>query len=421
MTTDTPTGIPMDRVIVMAKNAGVLDEDLAASLTERLVGQTVQSIGQTKFGLAEQLGDLPNAFQVAGKLLDFMREAELIGLPNATPTAPAQAPVINVVTPTHRCDMGLAELFKELVEHPEDADEIIGYIRAQGAVIAADSKLRGSGEWAIANDDGTINVAETLEYIRHLAANNTHPQRKWKGQYWPTTLERALGRDQRLMLYPFALDDIGAVLMAGPDRYGNYWSKLPDDIHEAILAAVVSGKLVVNTETDVRRITHELFAAELPPYLNDLVEEYRRDKARGNATPRYATPEQLAAAGLGDLAGSRHPFGGSPSPQAAALDPEWCRAQLEAVCKRGTNQMSGHITKDAIVVGFLKTMSGSIRLNNTIVLGDVTTMSGHITGVGYVLRGAQINTVSGTVSDDVYELDYVGLYRKAVELGIIVP
>lgn len=414
MTTSDTT---MDRVIAMAVSAGKLDADLAASLTEKLAGQTVQSIGQTKFALAEQLGDTPNAFAAAGTLLSFMREAELIGLPDAAPAAPVQVPVINVAMPIHRRDMGLADLFNALIDHPEDADEIVGYIREQSSIIAADRKLRGSGEWAIPNDDGTLNVPETLEYIRHLAANHTQPQRKWKNQFWPTTLERALGRDQRLMLYPFALNDRSQVLLVGPDRYGNDWAKLSDDVHEAIIAAVVSGKLSIDNETDVRRISHELFAAELPLYLNDLVEEYQRDKARGNGTVRYATPEQLAAAGLGDLStGSRLPFGGSNQP----LDPEWCRAQLDAVCKRGAEVMNGNIDKGPGVFRKLTTMRGSIRLNNAIVLGKIETMSGNITGTGYA-RG-KASTMQGTIGDDVYDgQDDVQLYQKAVELGIIIP
>jgi hypothetical protein len=413
--------IPMDRVIAMAKNAGVLDDALAESLTTKLEGKTVQSIGQTKFALAEQLGDLPNAFEVAGKLLSFMREAELIGLPNAAPAAPAQPSTVNVVMPTRRPEMGLADLFEELVKHPEDADEIIGYIREQSAVRAADRKLNGSGEWAIMSDDETaklkLNVPETLAYIRHLAAEHTQPQRTWRGQFWPTTLERALGRDQRLMLYPFAMNDHSQVLLAGPDRYGNDWSNLSDDVHEAIFAAVATDKLVVTSETDVRRITHELFGPELPPYLNDLVEEYKRDKARGNGTVRYATKEQLAAAGLRDsLPGSRLPFSGSEQKH----DPKWCRAQLEAVCKRGVDTINGNVGKGRIVVQSLRAVTGNIRLDHTIVLGKIETVTGHITGTAYA--GGKARATTGTVGDDVYDkVDDVALYQKAVEFGIIVP
>lgn len=413
--------IPMDRVIAMAQNAGVLDDALAESLTAKLEGQTVQTIGQTKFGLAEQLGDMPDAFTAASTLLNFMRKAELIGLPNAAPAAPAQPQTVNVVMPTPRQQMGLADLFEELIKHPEDADEIIGYIREQSAVRAADRKLNGSGEWAIPNDDETaklkLNVSETLEYIRHLAADHTQPQRKWKGQFWPTTPERALGRDQRLMLYPFALNDPSQVLLVGPDRFGNDWSKLTDDVHEAIIAAVATGQLVVTSETDIRRITHELFGPELPPYLNDLVEEYRRDKARGNGTVRYATREQLAAAGIGDLSsGSRRPFDRSEQP----LDPTWCRQQLEAVCKRGVETINGNVSKGRVVVRSLKVVSGNIRLDRTIVLGRIEIVTGHITGTAYA--GGKARVVTGTIGDDIYDkMDDVALYKKAVEWGLIVP
>ncbi len=411
--------ILMDRVIAMAKNAGVLDDTQAEGLIARLTDQTVESIGKTKFALAEQLGDLPNAYEVAGTLLEFMREAELIGLPNATPAAPAQPPTVNVVMPTSRQQMGLADLFEELIKHPEDADEIIGYIREQSAVRAADRKLNGSGEWAIPTNDETpeLNVPETLAYIRHLAAEHTQAQRMWKSQFWPTTLERALGRDQRLMLYPFILNDASQLLLVGPDRYGNDWSKLSDDVHEAMIAAVTTGALTVANETDVRRITHELFGPELPPYLNDLVEEYKRDKARGNGTVRYATREQLAAAGLGNLpSGSRRPFDSEVQP----LDPKWCRAQLEAVCKRRTETISGNVSKGPGVFGKVSVVTGNVRLTNAIILGKIEVVTGHITGTGYASGSASV--MRGTVGDNIYDrMDDVALYRKAVELGIIVP
>lgn len=407
-------GTAMREVIDMALGAEVIDETTAGQLNERLGDKTVDQIGTTKFNLAKQLGDMPGAFKVAGTLLDFMREAELIGLPNAAPAAPAQPMAVTVVMPTKRTDMGLGELFTELTEHPEDADELVILINQQTAVQQANAKLRGSGEWAIPNEDGSLNVAETLEYVRHLAARYTQPQRKWKGQYWPTTLERALGRDQRIMLYPFATGTQD-LLLVGPDRFGNDWSKLSDAVHEAIIDAVTRRILSVNTETDIRRVSHELFGDELPAYLREIVEDYEQRKARGLKIERYATAEQLRAAGL-DLGttGSRHPFGGEPE-----HDDAWCEAQLRDIALRTINAGGSNVNKENCVLTTINSGGGNIRLTNVIVLGSVNSGGGNIRGTFYQAPGRSVNAGGGNDSSTSYNWSYKRLYTKAQELGLI--
>lgn len=403
---------PMSDVIAMAASNGTFDDTVAGQLNEQLGSKTVGQIGATKFELAKQLSGMTGAFKVAGDLLDFMREAELIGLPNAA--APAAPQTVTVVMPKTRDNMGLAELFTELTEHPEDTDELIDLIRRQNAVVAANTKLRGSEEWAIPNADNSLNVAETLEYIRHLASRHTQPQRKWKSQYWPTTLERALGRDQRIMLYPFT-NDPRELLLVGPDKFGNDWSKLSDSVHEAVIAAVASGKLVVRSETDVRRTTHELFDETLPAYLQDLVEEYERDKARGLKVERYATPEQLRAAGLDDGSfGSRRPFGAEPE-----RDDAWYEAQLREECGRAIDVGSGSDSASRCIVPYVSVRSGSAHLNEVISLGNVTVNSGNISGTGWAPNSATVHARTGTLSRGVQTLSWKKLYAKAVELGII--
>jgi hypothetical protein len=404
----------MREVIDMALGAEVIDETTAGQLNERLGSKTVDQIGTTKFDLTKLLGDMPGAFKVAGTLLDFMREAELIGLPNAAPAAPAQPMAVTVVMPTKRADMGLAELFKELTDHPEDSDELVTLIGQQLAVRQANDKLRGTGEWAIPNEDGTLNVTETLEYVRHLAAKHTQPQRKWKGQYWPTTLERALGRDQRIMLYPFATDTRD-LLLVGPDRFGNDWSKLSDAVHEAIIDAVARRILSVNTETDIRRVTHELFSDELPAYLRDIVEDYEQRKARGVKVERYATAEQLRAAGLdADSFGSRRPFDAEPE-----RDEAWYEAQLREIALRAINSGGSNVNRENCILTTINSGGGNIRLTNAIVLGSVNSGGGNIRGTFYQAPGRSVNAGGGNDTSVSYNWTYKRLYAKAQELGLI--
>lgn len=408
------SGTSMREVIEMARGAEIFDETTAGQLSERLAGKTVDQLGTTKFELAKQLGTMPGAFKVAGTLLDFMREAELIGLPNAAPAAPAQPMAVTVVMPTKRGDMGLAELFKELTEHPEDTDELVTLISQQTAVQQANTKLRGSDEWAIPNEDGSLNVAETLEYVRHLAAKYTQPQRKWKGQYWPTTLERALGRDQRIMLYPFATGTRD-LLLVGPDRFGNDWSKLSDNVHEAIIDAVARHILAVNNETDIRRITHELFSDELPAYLRDIVEDYEQHKARGLKVERYATPEQLRAAGLdADSFGSRRPFGAEPE-----HDDAWYEARLREVALAPINKPNGDIRKSNCVLTSINAAHGDVRLDNVIVLGFVQLAHGDLEGTFYMTSRRSPSLAHGDDDSIVRNLSWKALYAKAQELGLI--
>ena len=408
-------GTTMREVIDMALAAEVIDETTAGQLNERIGGKTVDQIETKKFDLAKQLGDMQGAFKAAGTLLNFMREAELIGLPDAAATTPAQPMAVTVVMPTKRADMGLAELFGELSEHPEDADELVVLIGQQISVQQANDKLRGSDEWAIPNTDGTLNVTETLEYVRHLAGKYTQPQRKWKNQYWPTTLERALGRDQRIMLYPFPTD-ASDLLLVGPDRFGNDWTRLSDNVHEAILDAVTRRILAVNTETDIRRVTHELFGDELPAYLRDIVEDYERRKMRGDVKiERYATAEQLRAAGL-DVAsfGSRRPFGAE-----IEHDDPWYEARLREVALSAINTMGGNVRRENSVITSINSGGGNIRLTDVIVLGNVNSNGGNVRGTIYMAPRRSVNSGGGNDDSATRNLSWKQLYAKAQELGLI--
>ena len=407
-------GTPMSEVIAMALAAEAIDAATAEGLTAKLGKLTVSGIDTTRFALAKQLGNMPGAFKAAGTLLEFMREAELIGLPNATPVAATMPTELRVVLPTRRPDMGLVELFTELTEHPEDADEIIGLINQQAAVRSANTKLRGSGEWAIASTGGSLNVEETLKYIRHLASQYTQPQRKWNGS-WPTTIERALGRDQRVMLYPFPLTrNPREQLLVGPDAFGNDWAKQPELVHEAMIAAVRSRKLVLLTEIEVRRILSELFSDTLPGYLQEIVEEYERDKSLGAGVSRYATPEQLRAAGMAvDSFGSRAPFGGEPE-----HDDAWYKARLREMALAPINRPNGDIRKSRCVLTSINAAHGDVRLHDVIVLDFVQLAHGDLGGTFYMPPGRSPSLAHGDDKSVVRNLTWKNLYEKAVELGL---
>jgi hypothetical protein len=395
------------------------------AIAEKLGSYTVGTLPNNRFALAKLLetepDPVPHAFERAGELLAFMREAELIGLPGAAPAVPAAPMTVHVVTPTRRQDMDLNQLIAELTAHPDESEEIIDLLRALDVVRQADAKLRGSGEWAIPNEDGALNPEQTIAYVRHLARRGTQPQRKWRdgdgNEYWPTTIGRAVGLDTRMLLYPFS-DDPRELLLVGPDKFGNDWGRLSDDVHEAVIDAVASGKLIVRNETEVRRVTHELFGAELPAYLNDIVEDYVRGKSRGLRVERYATDEQLRRVGIDT--GSRRPFDGSRDAFQPERDEAWYEAQLRALAGREVEVGSGVDNVSRCVVPYVRVTSGVVDLSYVIVLGNVTANSGIIRGTAYAMPGATIRANSGMVSREINRAaSWKVLYDKAVEWGII--
>jgi hypothetical protein len=65
------------------------------------------------------------------------------------------------------------------------------------------------------------------------------------------------------------------------------------------------------------------------------------------------------------------------------------------------------------VIDWFSTMSGSVHLEETIVLGDSSTMSGSITGTAYVPRGVRFSTMSGSKHVTVHAKSYEDLARLA--------
>lgn len=381
-------------------------------------------------GLADACDLLELADKIIGLLAKAIRTAG--DTASAAPSLPSNITLVAPPPPMRREDMKLPQLLAELAAHPEDAGELLHLIRATDLVRRAEIKLTGGREWAIVID-GTLSIEETVAYVTQLAATYSRVPRKWRGQHWPTTLERALGIERRVMLYPFPTkDDPREVLLEGLDPYDRDWATLPDVVHEAILWGVLTDHRNLKGNTNYRQLTDDLFADELPPYLAEIVEDYKHAKANPSARhhaeakmmTRYADEDTLrrveaevAAMGQG-RPGGRHPFGGEPEP---VRDDAWYLAQLRGVARRAIDELNQSVAYGPVVVQSIRTVNGAIQLDGTLVLGDIRSTNGAIRGTAFVLAGSRVRSTNGRVSQEIIDATPKQLYAKAVELGLITP
>lgn len=403
---------PMSLVVRMAQNAGVLDAAVAAEAIRRFGTTTVGQAGTTPFELAIHLGDMPNAVGVAGILVKFMTEQLRLFAQPASPAA--SGPIaVTVQTPTRLADMDLSELFAALARHPERAATIVPYILDQRAVQIAEGKLRRAGrpgEWAVVGPDGRLDAMQTLAYLTYLADEFAQPHRRDT-----VTLDEAMGRSQRLLVFPFPLTNDQAV-MRDRDPYGNDWSRLPDDVHEALIAEVMSGRLVVQSEIDVRRILHDIFGGTLPPYLQDIVSAYARNKGRGiGVVSRYVSAEQARRAGPTSRGGAPRPFSGS-EPQ---HDDEWYLARLREYAIAPIRSSGGNVVRQRQILTSVQSGGGNIHLSGCFVLGDVRSGGGNVGGNFVMLSGCRVRTGGGNDTSTARNLPLSRIYEKVVKAGII--
>lgn len=403
---------PMSLVVQMAQNAEVLNAAVAAEAIRRFGTTTVGQAGTTPFELAIHLGDMPDAVGVAGTLVEFMtKQLKLI----ARPTSPAASgPIaVTVQTPTRPSDMDLSDLFAALASNPERAATIVPYILEQRAVQIAEGKLRRAGrpgEWAVVGPDGRLDAMQTLAYLTYLADEFAQPHRRDT-----VTLDEAMGRSQQLLVFPFPLTKDQAV-MRDRNPYGNDWSQLPDDVHEALVAEVMSGRLVVQSEIEVRRILHEVFGGNLPPYLQEIVNAYARNKGRGiGVVSRYVTAEQAKRVSPTSRVAAPRPFSGS-EPQ---HDDEWCLERLRDHARPPIKQSLGDIHLTRQILTSVRTSTGSIVLVDCVLLDDARTSTGNIEGNFWTTQYCRTRTSVGSVTADIRTMPPSRLYQKVVELGII--
>jgi hypothetical protein len=97
---------------------------------------------------------------------------------------------------------------------------------------------------------------------------------------------------------------------------------------------------------------------------------------------------------------------------------EWYHDQLRAAAGDSITT-SSDINLKRSVVNRISTMSGDVKLKDTIVTHSVRTMSGDIRGNIFVGHGVQVQTMSGDITADIKQLSWPRLYAKAVELGVI--
>lgn len=413
---------PMSVVIAMANDSGTFDSQVAEQLTTAIGAKTVGEIGTTKFELTLLLGEMPGAMDVAGRLLDFMRQAELIGLPTAAPAASVTSQTVQVVMPTHRRDMSLPELLKELFEHPEDLTELTELIRQQPAVQAARVKLRGGENWAIATGRGAnrhLDVEATLRLVRSLGTPGELVQEFFEG-HLPVALEDAFSSRTRLMIYPFG-NSYATMLFNGTDPYSNDWRRLDPEVYEAIIDAVASGALRISCEADAIRITGELFGDTLPSYLRTIVNRYQRRKEAGQVNvSRYATPQQIADFQRGaESTGGRRPFDRLAQPE---RNEAWYEARLRelAAMEQPACTVHGNIKLSTCVVSRATSTYGNIVLDNVIIVDGASAQFGSIRGDGWTCPGSRVSTNFGNVSRDIkHAPTWKMAYDKAVEYGII--
>jgi hypothetical protein len=95
------------------------------------------------------------------------------------------------------------------------------------------------------------------------------------------------------------------------------------------------------------------------------------------------------------------------------LPDEDYRAALRAVSLGRQTAMSGDIRLGPVVIDSFDTMSGSVTLEDTIVLGHSSTMSGSIHGTAYATGGTRIFTMSGGNNLVLRVVPYEELARRA--------
>ena len=120
-----------------------------------------------------------------------------------------------------------------------------------------------------------------------------------------------------------------------------------------------------------------------------------------------------------EVSDSAKPVPTAPSRQPSTdKDANWCRKQLKAHADDSFS-MSGDLRLGRTIKNSVTTMSGSVRLDETIILKEIYTMSGDIRGTAYVGPKADISTMSGNIRANIKQLSWEQLYDKAVESGLI--
>lgn len=398
--------VSIDQALRLMKTTQIITETVKAGLAVELPGMstpppTVGDLAAMRpLTLASNLIGLPDVPEES--LLDIARELivsfrKMLDLDLAAP-GPIQ---VTVVQDKKLSEMNVRELLTALAADPGQFDDI-------AAAIAGTRQVQQAGQhpWALATPAGTLDVDATAEYLAYLSRPGSLPQRVWppnaSGRR-PTTLADIFGRETLIMVNPFTGE-----LFNGLDAWGNDWRKLPDQVHLAMMWAVAETPRHRNLpggELNARQLTGDLFARRQPAYIREIIEDFaeaqRRDPQLA-AMSRYLTVAE--ASGLPGQA-ARAP--GRSRPERDYGD------MLREAAQSRRDLISGSVHLGPVVIRSFSTMSGSVTLDGTIVLGNSSTMSGSLHGTAYVPHGVTITTMSGSYHLAVYEESNERLARRA--------
>ncbi len=349
-----------------------------------------------------QLPESIPAAKLAVAMLNFMREMGF------TAAAKPQEQVVRVVQDKHPRDMNLRELLEELDKNPSRYTELVQYINAQLEVQTA---IRKSPNWAVtvAGSKDRLDVDVTMTRVDSLNKHTIVQNKMADGRY-PTSLARVFGQEERYMLNPFA-SSLDEAAVRGPIWRDYDLGNLSEEVHLAyIWARFIVGHKVWPPQIDNYDHLSQAFAPVLSERWLEIVEDYRSAKQNGDPSveglSRYLSPQDLR---------SRRPFVGN-APQ---RDETWYKRQLEQRAGRAIEQINSSIRLERRIIRSARTTNSNITLTDVIALGSIVTSNSNIRGRFYVPQGTHISTSHGSITPDIFELDYEGLYNKAIELGII--
>jgi hypothetical protein len=89
------------------------------------------------------------------------------------------------------------------------------------------------------------------------------------------------------------------------------------------------------------------------------------------------------------------------------------RALLHGAAQGRLRPMSGTVSKGPVVIQGFTGMSGTVKLNGTIILSDSSTMSGTVCGTAYAPPGVSVTTLSGDNDLDLRTESYEALCKRA--------
>ena len=288
----------------MAKKAPKTVEDLLkeAGVTDATIGVlTEQDMLDATSLTAATRDDLKDIGIILGQAI------KIKGVyPSADTSAPATAATpqqINVQLKQSYREMNVQQLFDALAADPND-DEALSELQSRDQYLKAAAKTENL---AVVGKDNDVNVSATLKYWQYLKKPGSTAQTRFQGMR-TTTIEKALGRKEKLMLHPFYT---GKQIYMGIDDWGNDWSAIDLERMEAVLWARTTGHQMFPKDIDPMDAYEALSETSLTRRYQVIVEDYRAYKEEGGSVSLVVVE--------GGSASSASPFRGNASGNADTL------------------------------------------------------------------------------------------------------